>query len=74
MYGAVPPVGVKFILPVLAPKHNTSLGNAFKLRAFGAITVALIVVLQVFASVTVTVYVPALKLLMSCENEPLFHK
>ena len=73
MYGAVPPDGVKSMLPVLAPKHNTSFGRAFKLRAFGAVTVALVVVLQLFASVTVTVYVPAIKLLMSCDAALLLH-
>ena len=72
VYGAVPPAGVKLMLPVLFPKHNTLTWVVDKESgAWGSVIVALIVAVQLLASVTVTLYVPATKLLMSCVVAPL---
>ena len=55
-YGAVPPVGLKSIDPVLFPKHNTStwvVDNT--IGACGSVIVTLVVATHPFASVVVTV-------------------
>ena len=65
VYGVVPPVVVKLMLPVLFPKHNTLTWVVDKAIGIGPLIVALVVVLHPFASVTLTLYVPELKLLMS---------
>jgi hypothetical protein len=55
VYGAVPPVGVKSIDPVLFPKHNTFTCVVDKDNGTcGWVIVALEVEVQPFASVTVT--------------------
>ena len=75
VYGDVPPVGVKLMLPVFAPWHNTFTWVVDSVNgACGSVIVALMVAVQLFASVTTTLYVPAAKLLMSCVSEPLLHK
>jgi len=70
----VPPVTVRSIAPVEAPLHSTFVTTVLKARAGGSVTVALVVLVQPFASVTVTVYVPAVKLLISSVVWPLDHK
>ena len=56
MYGAVPPVGVKSIDPVLLPKHNTFTCVVLNANgACGCVIVTVVVEVHPFASVTVTV-------------------
>ena len=62
MYGAVPPVAVRLIEPVLFPKHNTFTWVLLNVNpACGWVIVTVVWAIQPFASVTVTVYVPAAK-------------
>ena len=60
VYGAVPPVTVKFIEPVLFPKHNTFTCVVVKAKpACGCVIITDVVSTHPFASVTVTPYQPA---------------
>jgi hypothetical protein len=65
-YGRVPPEAVTVALPVDWPKHNTSvwLVIATTNGLAGSVIVALAVAVQPRESVTVTIYVPADRLLM----------
>ena len=74
MYGAVPPVAVKLIDPVLFPKHNTFTWVVLSANgACGWVIVTLVCAVQPFASVTVTVYVPTAKLVGSSWVVLLLH-
>lgn len=61
VYVPVPPVGVIFIAPVLAPKHTTFVLVFVDETAVGCVIVLVNVLVQTLASVTKTVYVPAVK-------------
>ncbi len=54
MYGLVPPLTVKSMIPVAAPKHNTFVTPATSCIADGCIIVALVVAVHPFVSVTIT--------------------
>ena len=54
MYGLVPPLAVKSMIPVAAPKHNTFVNAAATCIAEGCIIVALVVSAHPFVSVTIT--------------------
>ena len=66
VYGEVPPDTVKSIEPVELPLQSTFTWVLLKVRAEGWVMVAEITAVQAFASVTVTVKVPAARLEMSC--------
>lgn len=59
VYDVVPPVTVAVADPVEPPLHKTFVPVTLALSAVGCVTVALAVVVHELASVTVTVYVPA---------------
>jgi hypothetical protein len=60
VYGVVPPEGVTLTEPLFIPLHNALLSVlAVAANKVGCVTVAVVVVVQLCASVTVTVYVPA---------------
>ena len=62
MYGAVPKVTVDDALPLLKPWHCTSdVTDATTLNGLGSVMVAVAVAEPPQKSLTVTVYVPALK-------------
>ena len=59
------------MLPVALPKHNTFNFVVVNVNGFcGCVIVTLVVAVQPFTSVTVTVYVPATKFCGSCTVEP----
>ena len=63
MYGDVPPDGTTMIDPADCPKQFTSVLVQLEFNAtLGCVTVVLEVVVHPFASVAVTVYVPAIRL------------
>ena len=56
VYGAVPPVGLKLIAPVLAPKQFTFVWVLVNVKAAAGWTIVIVAVaVQLFASVTVAV-------------------
>ena len=61
---------VKFIAPVLPPKQFTFVTEGVNVKPVEAVTVAEVVDIQLFASVTVTVYVPAAKPVRFCVVMP----
>ena len=69
----VPPPTVKLIPPVAAPLQFTFVTVADKLIAEGCVIVLDKVAVQLFASVTVTVYVPATTFDKFCEVVELLH-
>jgi Ni,Fe-hydrogenase III component G len=71
VYPAVPPLTVKSIAPVDPPLQATLVTDVERFNAVGCVIVALVVAVQRFASVTVTVYVPATTPDKSCELAPL---
>ena len=76
VYGVVPPVAVTVALPVLAPLHKTSVKDEMEVLIpdeFATVTAAF--TLHPFESKTVTVYVPALILLIVAVVPPVgLHK
>jgi hypothetical protein len=75
VYGAVPPVADTVAVPSADPKHVASvLLQVGSNGADGPPTVALHVVEHPLASVTVTLYVPALRPLMPAVVAPVFHR
>ena len=55
VYGAVPPIGLKLIVPVLAPKQFTFVWVLVNVNAAaGSVIVIVAVAVQPIASVTVT--------------------
>ena len=74
VYGAVPPLTVKSILPVAFPLHNTFTCVVINAKATaGWVIVTDIVSVQPFVSVTTTVYVPIPMFCKSCVVAPVFH-
>jgi hypothetical protein len=59
VYPEVPPEAVTAAEPVLPPKQSTGDEVAVAVSAVGCVTVVIAVAVHPFASVTVTVYVPA---------------
>ena len=72
MYAAVPPFTVKSILPFALPQV-VFVCVVERTSGVGSITVALAVTVHPFASVTVTVYVPAATLVKFCVTAALLH-
>ena len=71
-YGVVPPVALADALPLLPPLQLTfEVTLALATRGVGCVMVMDEVLVQPFASVTVTVYVPALALLSDAVVSPL---
>ena len=68
----MPPVTVKSIAPLDEPLQLLGVALALRVKISGSVTVADIVAVQPFESVTVTVYVPAVKPLGSSPVKPLF--
>ena len=62
MYGDVPPPAVKTTLPVLLPLQATLVTLPLSVNAVGSVSVIDFVATQLLASVTVTMYVPAYRL------------
>jgi hypothetical protein len=54
-YGETPPVVVTFIAPLVPPTHGTLMIEADCTRSLGAVIVAELLAVQLFASVTVMV-------------------
>ena len=59
VYGAVPPEAVTEATPVQLPLHSTFVCDPVVVKAGGCVMLKVRVVVHPFASVTVTVYVPA---------------
>ena len=55
----MPSLGVAVVVPVVPPLHNTPAAVVVTANVTGCVTVWLTVFMQLLASVTVTVYVPA---------------
>ena len=73
--GAVPPLTVRLIAPLLLPVHVTATGVADKPSIVpDSLTVAEVVFTHPYKSVTVTEYVPPLRPLMSFVVWLLLHK
>ena len=72
LYGAVPPVTVKSTVPSLSA-HVASVATILAESIVGSVTSADAVVVQPLASVTVTLYVPAVKPIMSSVVAVLLH-
>ena len=66
VWGATPPVTVTEIEPLLPPKQLTFVAEIRCWISSGCVTVTLAVAVQLFASLTVTVYVPAIKFVAVC--------
>ena len=66
VYGETPPLTVRSMEPVEEPLHNTFTCVVLKAKAGGCVIVTAVVAVQPLLSVTVTVYVPAAKPLISC--------
>jgi hypothetical protein len=74
VYAGVPPLGADCAAPLLLPLQFTLLTTvALANKAAGWVMVTLPVAVHPFASVTVKVYVPALKPLMLEVVAPLLH-
>jgi hypothetical protein len=75
VYGAVPPVGATLAEPLPPPLQDTFIKvDAVAPSEVGSATVAVAVVVQLCASVTITVYVPAgspLAVAVVCAGEVL---
>ena len=74
MYGAVPPAPLAVADPLLPPLQLTFVfATVDATNAVGSVIVVLDVVVQLFASVTVTVYVPATRPLAVADVAELLH-
>ena len=73
-YGLVPPTTFKSIDPLKLSVHNGLMVVVLRANTAGCVTVELKVLTQPFASVTVTMYIPAPRLLKSSVTTWLFHK
>ena len=69
----MPPVTVRLIEPLALPQVEL-VTVVLSTSAVGWVIVAEVVAVQPFASVTVTVYVPAGKLVTVLLTAPVFHK
>ena len=74
VYGLVPPTTLKSIEPFKLSVHKGLIVVLLRVNTAGCATVELKVFTQPFVSVTVTVYVPAPRFVMSCVTAWLFHK
>ena len=74
VYGVVPPPTVRVTVPLVPPLQFTLVPAALAVRVAGCVIVLLVVAVQPLASVTVTEYVPALRVVRSCVVAPLLHK
>ena len=74
VYGAVPPLTVKLMFPSLSPLHNNASPVADACNKVGCVIVAPDVVVQLLASVIVTLYAPGANPLISLVVAPLLHK
>jgi hypothetical protein len=74
LYGGVPPPIVKFAAPVHFPLHNTFVPTIFAVNTVGSVIVIEAIAVQLWASVTVTVYVPAQRPVKSSVALPPVHK
>jgi hypothetical protein len=71
VYGDVPPVTFKLAAPVELPKHNTLVGVVLALKPdAGCVITTEAVVVQLLASVMVTLYVPAARFDKSSVVDP----
>jgi hypothetical protein len=70
VYGAVPPVGVIVAVPLFAPKQVMFVEEIVAASTAGSVTVKDCVPVQPFASVTVSVYVPAQRPVAVAEVPP----
>ena len=59
LYPAVPPFALTDAEPLVPPKHNALDGVLLAVNSVGSVTVTVVVAVQLFASVKVTLYVPA---------------
>ena len=74
-YPAVPFAANAVALPVAPPLHNTFVVDGIdSVNKLGCVIVAVVDVVHPFASVAVTVYVPAVRLLIVAAVDPVFHK
>ena len=73
MYGVVPPEALAEAVPVADAKQSAPVVVTDADTWVGSVTVALLVIVQPFASVIVTVYVPAVKPVLFCVVAPPFH-
>lgn len=71
MNGDTPPEGVAKACPVVPPKHSTLVGVVATVNDPGPVSVTDSVAVHELLSVTVTVYVPAVKLLAVPLVEPV---
>ena len=74
-YGAVPPDGETEAIPLDSPLHSTGLINeTVHESTVGSVIVTSQVVVQPFASVTVTTWTPAESVSAVCLSSPLSHR
>ena len=69
----MPPATVVFTDPLVPPKQLTDVVTPDKFKAVGCVIVYAFDTVQLFASVTVTVYVPAETFVKSCVTALLLH-
>ena len=69
-YGAVPPPETTAADPSDPPKHVASVADSNPVRSAGSVTMACVTPVQPFASVTVTVYVPAERFIIEGDCAP----
>ena len=73
MYAGVPPLTTTVAVPVALPKQLAGADVAVAVNAVGSVTVVVAVAVQLFASLTVTVYVPAARLFAVAVIWPFDH-
>jgi hypothetical protein len=74
-YPAIPFDASAVALPVAPPLHNTFVVDGIATdNILGCVIVAVVDVVHPLASVAVTVYVPAVRLLIVADVDPVFHK
>ena len=64
LYPAVPPFALTDAEPLVPPKHKAFEGVLPVVNIVGSVMVTVVVAVQLFASVKVTLYVPAPKLVI----------
>ena len=70
-YGAVPPATATIALP--SGLQEAGVAEVVSAKAAGSLTVAEVEATQLFASVTINVYVPATTFVKSSFDDPSFH-
>jgi hypothetical protein len=74
-YPAVPFDANEVAEPVEAPLHNTFVVDGIEtVNTVGCVIVADVDIVHPFASVAVTTYMPAVRLLIVADVDPVFHK